>query len=141
MSRYKPGESGNKKGRPPKPKSARIDIKAMLKDALNSTLNMRIGNKEERTTFLKAGLMQMMHQVAKGDAKARRDMIWMAEKFGVNLAESVEREAGELLVADHRAILEAYVTAHNDLKDRSAAEPIIAPPDLQDDDPPEGGDA
>jgi hypothetical protein len=141
MSRFKKGQSGNPKGRPPKPKSDRIDIKTMLKEALNDTVNMRMGDKEERTTYLKAGLMQLVHQYAKGDAKARRDMFWLAEKHGINLAESVESGIGGLPAADHRAVLEAYIAARNQASDRSAAEPVIAPPDLQDDDPSEDGGA
>ncbi len=141
MSRFKKGQSGNPKGRPPKPKSDRIDIKAMMKEALNGTVKMRIGDKETPTTYFNAGLTQMVHQFAKGDPKARRDVFALAEKLGINLVESVEREAGGLLTAENLAILEAYITNRNQASDRTAAEPVIAPPDLQDDDLSEDGDA
>jgi hypothetical protein len=137
MSRYKPGQSGNPKGRPRKPKSDRINIRAMIKEALNGNLTMRIGDKEARTTYLKAGLVQMATQFAKGDAKARRDVIWLAEKYGMNLLEGIDHEVDELQGADHRATLEAYIASLNGTEDVSASEPTIAPPDLQDDDKPD----
>jgi hypothetical protein len=102
MGRYKKGESGNPKGRPPKPKSERIDIRAMLEEALNGKLILRIGNKEEQTTYIKAGLKQLAQQFAKGDAKARRDVFWLAEKYGLNLVESLDENDGDPLAAGPR---------------------------------------
>jgi hypothetical protein len=133
-SRYKKGESGNLKGRPPKPKGEQLDVKVLFKKLLGTKTTVSVAGNEQSVTLLEAGLMQLMMQFAKGDAKARRDLFWLAEKYGVNLLEGQEKEIGKLLNADHRAILDSYVARFTAPKERSAEDPEIAPADLLDDD-------
>jgi hypothetical protein len=133
--RYEKGQSGNPKGRPKKPKSDQIDVKALLKKMLSKKMILTSGGIEHAVTTFEAGLMQLGHQFAKGDAKARRDLFWIFEKYGVNPFEGREREIGKLFSSDHhRSVLAEYVKRASGPQDRSAEEPKIAPPDLIDDD-------
>jgi hypothetical protein len=134
-SRFEKGQSGNPRGRPKKPKSDQLDVKALFKKMLGKKMILTSGGIEHAVTTLEAGLLQLGNQFAKGDAKARRDLFWMIEKYGVNLFEGHEREIGKMLSSDHhRSVLEEYVKRASGPQDRSAEEPKIAPPDLVDDD-------
>jgi hypothetical protein len=138
-SRYKKGQSGNLKGRPKKPKSDQLDVKPLFKKMLSKKMTLTSGGVEHTVTTLEAGLLQLGNQFAKGDAKARRDLFWLIEKYDVNLFEGHERDIGKLLSPDHhRRVLEEYVKRASGPKDRSAEDPKIAPPDLLDDDKPDG---
>jgi hypothetical protein len=127
--------AANPRGRPKKLKSDQPDVKALFKKMLGKKMILTSGGVEHAVTTLEAGLLQLGNQFAKGDAKARRDLFWMIEKYGVNLFEGHEPEIGKMLSSDHhRSVLEEYVKRVSGPQDRSAEEPKIAPPDLVDDD-------
>ena len=80
-----------------------------------------------------AGIEQLVAQFAKGDRHARRDLITLADKLGVDLLAGQHKGVQEALASNHEAILEAYVERQYD-KVRTPS-PVIAPPELLDDDP------
>src|ERR1700739_1615347 len=82
---FKPGQSGNPKGRKPKLQSNTPDVKKMFEEALNEKVKLREGQKERLASKLEIGLRQLATQVAKGDARAFRIAFELAKKFGVNL--------------------------------------------------------
>jgi hypothetical protein len=81
---YKKGQSGNPKGRKPKP-SIQLDLKLALEQALNQKIRLRQGEKERLVTMATAGIEQLVAQYAKGDPRARQQLIAIADKLGVDL--------------------------------------------------------
>ena len=83
--RFKPGQSGNPKGAHPKPRSIAPDLKALFERALSTKVTLRQGEKEKIITKAAAGIEQLVNQFAKGDRHARRDVLTLAARFGVDL--------------------------------------------------------
>jgi hypothetical protein len=131
--RFKPGKSGNPKGAKPKPPSIAPDLKLALERALNKTVKLKQGEKERIVTMAVAGIEQLVAQFAKGDRHARRDLFAVADKLGVDLLAGQHQAVQEALASNHQAILEAYVARQYDKVVQSS--PVLAPPELLDDDP------
>jgi hypothetical protein len=130
---FKPGRSGNPRGAKRKPKSMAPDLKAALERALNKTVKLKQGEQERIVTMAVAGIEQLVAQFAKGDRHARRDLIALADKLGVDLMAGQHQAIDEALSANHEAILLTYVRRQYDRVVTPA--PVFAPPDLLDDDP------
>jgi hypothetical protein len=129
---FKPGQSGNPKGAKRKPKSIAPDLKAALEGALSKTIKLKQGEKERIVTMAAAGIEQLVAQYVKGDRHARRDLIVLAPKLGVDLTAGHQQVVEDALSADHAAILQAYVRRQSN--EVAAAAPVFAPPELLDDD-------
>jgi hypothetical protein len=56
-----------------------------------------------------AGIEQLVAQFAKGDRHARRDLIALADKLGVDLLAGQHQIIQDALAANHEAILRTYV--------------------------------
>jgi hypothetical protein len=138
---FKPGQSGNPKGAKRKPPSIAPDLKMALERALNKTVRLKQGEKERIVTMAAAGIEQLVAQFAKGDRHARRDLVDLAEKLGVDLTAGQHQAVQEALAADHQAILEAYVARRQGVTAPCSPSPVFAPPELLDDDSdqPSGG--
>jgi hypothetical protein len=80
-----------------------------------------------------AGIEQLVAQYVRGDHRARRDLIALADKLGVDLMAGQQQALQEALTADHEAILLTYVERQYDKVFTPA--PVFAPPELLDDDP------
>ena len=132
---YKPGQSGNPKGARRKPPSIAPDLKLLLERALSTKVKLKQGEKEQIVTKAAAGIEQLVNQFAKGDSHARRDLIALADKLGVDLLAGQRSAIQEALAPNHQAIIDAYVARRSDVEARSSASsPVIAPPELADDD-------
>lgn len=127
------GQSGNPKGAKRKPKSMATDLKVALESALKKTAKVKQGDKERIMTMAVAGMEQLAVQFAKGDRYARRDLIALADKLGVDLMAGERQAIQEALATNHEAILRTYVERQRDKV--SAPEPVFAPPELLDDEP------
>jgi hypothetical protein len=130
---YKPGQSGNPKGAKRKPPSITPDLKAALQQALNKKVKLKQGDKERLVTMATAGIEQLVTQFLKGDHRARRDLIALADKLGIDLMAGQQQAVQDALATDHEAILLSYVQRQYDKVVTSA--PVFAPPELLDDDP------
>jgi hypothetical protein len=130
---YKPGQSGNPKGRKPKPPSMLPDLKRIFEDALSEKVTLKQGDKERTLTMAETGIKQLVAQYAKGDRHARRDVFTYAEKLGIDLVAG-RKAIEEILAADHQAILDAYVARRTQASVPSASSPVFAPAELLDDD-------
>ncbi len=130
---FKPGQSGNPKGAKRKAPSMAPDLKAALERALNNPIKLKQGEKERIVTMATAGMEQLVALYAKGDRHARRDVFWLADKLGIDLMAGQNQAIQEALTADHEAILLAYLRRQYDKVLVPA--PVIAPPELLDDDP------
>jgi len=113
---FKPGRSGNPKGARRKVPSIVPDLKAVLERALGKTVTLRQGERERIVTMATAGIEQLVTQFAKGDRHARRDLMDLAQKLGVDLAagqgKAIERALETDLTADDEALLADYLQRH-----------------------------
>jgi hypothetical protein len=130
--RFKPGQSGNPKGAKRKPKSMAEDLKAALERALNKPIKLKQGEKERTVTMAAAGIEQLVTQYVKGDRHARRDLLALADRLGVDLVAGHQQAIQDALDTNHAAILSAYVQRQTNKVDTAA--PVFAPPELLDDD-------
>ena len=130
---FKKGQSGNPKGAKRKPQSVAPDLKVALERALNETVMLKQGEKEQTVTLAVAGIKQLVTQYAKGDHRARRDLIALADKLGVDLMAGQNQAIQEALATDHEAILLTYLRRQYDKV--FVSPPVFAPPELLDDDP------
>jgi hypothetical protein len=132
---FRPGQSGNPKGRKRKKASLIPKLKEEFERVFSQKLKVTQGDEQRFITRWVAGLEQLSIQFAKGDRHARRDVLYFAEKLGVDLLNSTAADA--TVCADHQAILDAYVERRMQEKALSASSPVIAPPELLDDAPDE----
>ena len=130
---FKSGQSGNPKGARRKQPAIALDLKAALEQALNKKVRLKQGDKERLVTMAIAGMEQMVAQFAKGDRHARRDLIALADKLGVDLLAGQHQIIQDALAANHEVILRTYVERQSDKV--VAPSPVLAPPELLDDDP------
>lgn len=129
---FKPGQSGNPKGAKRKPPSIVPDLKALLEHALNKRVTLKQGAKERIVSLAAAGIEQLVAQFAKGDRHARRDLIVLADKLGVDLVTGQRQAIEDALGPNPQAILDAYVARQHDRTQRPTR--VLAPPELLDDD-------
>jgi Family of unknown function (DUF5681) len=131
---WRPGQSGNPKGRKRKEPSIEPALKVSLERALNSKVTLRRGERETVVTCAQAGIEQLAAQYAKGDRHARRDLFAIAEKLGVNLARDPGGTIDQVLADTAQSALDDYVARQMGTKEVSAPSPVLAPPELLDDD-------
>jgi Family of unknown function (DUF5681) len=136
-TRFKPGQSGNPKGAKRKPQSSAPDLKALFERALSKKVTLKQGENVRVVTMAEAGMEQVVAQYAKGDRHARRDVIALADKLGVDLMPGQRKAIEEALPTNHQAIVEAYVLRQYDRVVRPS--PVLAPAELLDDDITEQG--
>jgi hypothetical protein len=119
---FKPGQSGNPAGARRKPSTIAPDLKALFERALNEKVTLRQGEREKIITKAAAGIEQLVNQFAKGDRHARRDLLALAERLGVDLVagqgDALEQTVAAALSANDEALLADYVQRHAVQPDR-----------------------
>jgi Family of unknown function (DUF5681) len=133
---WKPGQSGNPKGAKRKKRSLIPELKEQFERVFSQKLKVTQGDRQRLITRWVAGLEQLSIQFAKGDRHARRDVLYFAERLGMDLL-TPTKASDETVSADHDAILEAYVERRMQEKTLFASSPVLAPPALLDDTPDE----
>jgi Family of unknown function (DUF5681) len=120
---FKPGQSGNPKGARRKPRSIAPDLKALFERALTGKVTLRQGDREKVITKAAAGIEQLVNQFAKGDHRARRDLLTLAERLGVDLVpgqgDALAQSVASALSANDEALLADYVRRHAGQADRA----------------------
>jgi hypothetical protein len=113
---FKPGQSGNPAGARRKPGSIAPDLKALFERALNEKVTLRQGERERIISKLDAGIQHLVNQFAKGDRHARRDLLALAERLGIDLVPGqgagLEQSVAAALSANDEALLADYVQRH-----------------------------
>jgi hypothetical protein len=137
--RFKPGQSGNPKGAPRKVRPLTPEFKEIFVRALNKKAKLTQGERERSITMFAAGMEQLAVQFAKGCRHARRDVFWIAKELGIDLLGSNTIPA-QGIAWDRRAILDGFLERAKGEKTLSAGSPVIASPELRDDDLPDEGD-
>ena len=130
---FKKGQSGNPTGAKRKPPSLLPDLKRLFEQALSEKVTLRQGEKERTLTMAEAGIKQLIAQFAKGDRHARRDVFAYAAMLGIEIT-SHRTTIEEALASDYQAILNAYLARQTQVTAPSKHSPVIAPPELLDDD-------
>jgi len=120
---FKPGQSGNPKGR--KRKHPIVpDLKATLERALNRKVALAQGEKEQIVSKVEAGINQLVDAFAAGDRHARRDLIDLALRLGVDLLgnqrRAIESALHEPISAQDQAVLQDYLRRHGTAPDDSS---------------------
>ena len=80
---FKPGQSGNPSGRHPAPRTP----PEIIDHTLNRMVTVTIDGRRRKMTTFHAFWMQLMEAAARGDARARRDLLEFAVKFGYDPSE------------------------------------------------------
>lgn len=75
-SRFKPGQSGNAKGRPRKSK----ELHKLIQAELDTTIPVQEAGREKRITKREAIIKQLVNRAIKGDAKASQFLLAHLEK-------------------------------------------------------------
>jgi len=113
---FKPGQSGNPKGARRKPRSVAPDLKALFERALSAKVTLRQGEQEKIITKAAAGIEQLVNQFAKGDRHARRDLLALAARLGIDLmagqSDALEQSVATAISANDEALLADYVRRH-----------------------------
>ncbi len=112
-SQFKPGQSGNPAGGKLKRSPVAADLKTSLERALNEQASFRIGERDLVMTKAAAGIAQLVAQFAEGDRYARRDLIALADKLGVDLTAGQAGAIGDavatLMSANDEAIIADFL--------------------------------
>lgn len=112
--RFKRGQSGNPSGK--RRKASAPDLKAQLQRALNKTVTIRSGKHQRVMSKGAAGIEQLVDQFAAGDRNARRDLMVLAEKLGIDLttghSQAIESALEENLATEDEELLADFVQRH-----------------------------
>ena len=123
---FRPGQSGNPKGARRKSRSIALDLKALFERALSAKVTLRQGEQEKIISKAAAGIEQLVNQFAKGDRHARRDLLALAARFGVDLVaghgDALEQSVAAALSANDEALLADYVRRHDAVQLERAGE-------------------
>src|SRR4029453_13891396 len=94
-----------------------------LGGALSEKVSLKKGEKERILTKAAAGIEQLVNQFAKGDRHARRDLIALAERLGVDLVAgqgaALEQSVAAALSANDEALLADLVQRKTVQADRA----------------------
>lgn len=111
-SRFKPGQSGNPRGRPPGVKSLSDIVRKIVGQKVTITENGRT----RRVPRLEAILLRAAGEASRGDARALRLLLQLTERYGESAQSAIDRET---TAAEDIAILRRYLP---DFDDPSPAE-------------------
>ncbi|MBO6718883.1 MAG: hypothetical protein JJ913_13075 [Rhizobiaceae bacterium] len=105
--RFKPGRSGNPKGRPRGAKS----YKAIVAAALHEKITVSTPRGRKRMTKLEALIQTNMNAALKGDPKATDQILKIARDHGLanEVADAIDAAASAALREEDRAILERHL--------------------------------
>jgi Family of unknown function (DUF5681) len=102
-SRFKPGTSGNPKGRP----KGRKNLKTLIREAMTASILIQEGQKTRRVSRIEGVVLRLLQSGLKGSDKSVMTIIKMALQLGflqdssesseIGLSREDERILGELL--------------------------------------------
>jgi len=114
--RFKPGQSGNPKGRP----IGRSNAKTTMARIINETIPVREGQKIRNMTRLEAMLQAHTVKAIKGDARSTVIILGVAKQMGLLTDE--ENEKGAALPEEGAAILSDYVRRNSGSADGNSTD-------------------
>ena len=110
--RFPKGVSGNPEGKRKRAKAP--DLDTHLQVALARPVTIRNAKQRKTYTKGKAGIEHLVDQWAKGDRHARRDLLLLCDRLGVDLTdrEALEDALEDALSAEDEALLSDFVKRH-----------------------------
>ncbi|MFG1225585.1 DUF5681 domain-containing protein [Xanthobacter wiegelii] len=111
-TRFKPGQSGNPKGRQKGSKSFKATVGAIL----NEKIKVQTPHGTKRITKLEALVHTNLNNALKGDPKATDQVFRIAREAGLveEVAEVFDKLTMQQLVEEDQAILERFARRHSD---------------------------
>src|ERR1700746_1539330 len=97
-SRFKPGQSGNQRGRP----KGTLNFTTDLKRTLQAPVTLNDGRKTRRVTTQEAALLRLAEKALNGDPRALEKLVSLSATLSTNNAESPSKT----MAADDQAILD-----------------------------------
>ena len=128
-TRYKPGQSGNRRGRPKRQRN----VRTVVEETLNQRITIREGNATRSLTKLDGVILTMINDALKGEPKARAALISLVRSLGMT-GEAPAANNSEPLTDNDDALLADYLerrgaaSTPHDPKDGGAATPGTAAP-------------
>jgi hypothetical protein len=104
---FKPGQSGNPRGRPKGARNLRTDLTRMMK----KHVSVRENGKQRRITRQEAMLLSLYDKALHGDVKAAVNIINMIIKLEPS---PTDQSRSELVSEADRAIIEDFLRRHGD---------------------------
>ncbi len=106
-TRFKPGQSGNPKGR----RKGQRNVHTVVDEVLSQRITIREGNRTRSVSKLDAMIVTMVNAALKGDAKAQASLIAMMRSLGMT-AEPPPATNLEPLTADDQGLIADYFRRH-----------------------------
>ena len=102
-TRFKPGQSGNPKGR----RKGQRNVHTVVDEALSERITIREGNRTRSVTKLDAVILTMVSAALKGDTKAQAQLIMLLRSLGMT-GEPPEAPTQEPFTADDQGLIADY---------------------------------
>jgi Family of unknown function (DUF5681) len=112
---FQKGHSGNPAGiNQTRARSGAPDLKVSLARELKKHVKIKSGKQTLTVTQAAAGIGELVRQFAKGDHRARRDLILLCDKLAVDLTsrETLQGALEDALSPDDEALLADFVRRH-----------------------------
>jgi hypothetical protein len=102
-SRFKPGMSGNAKGRP----KGRKNLKTLIRQAMTAKISVQEGSSTRRVSKIVGVVLRQLQSALKGNDRAAMAVVKIAMQMGfLEEADSNPAEAAELSPADEQILQE-----------------------------------
>jgi hypothetical protein len=102
-SRFKPGRSGNAKGRP----QGRKNLKTLIRQAMTANISVQEGSSTRRVSKIEGVVLRQLQSALRGNDRSAMAVIKMAMQMGfLDEADSSPAETAELSAADKQILQE-----------------------------------
>ncbi|EAQ33375.1 hypothetical protein NB311A_08717 [Nitrobacter sp. Nb-311A] len=101
-SQFKPGQSGNPKGRP----KGTVNLRSDLREELGEHIRVREGERELKVSKQRAMLKALVSKALKGDARAAHIVLTLVEKL---FEPEAAKDTVPDLTSEDQAILERFL--------------------------------
>src|SRR5262249_37322258 len=107
------------------------DMKLELERELNKQITVRQGKRSTTVRQTMAGISKLVGQFVEGNPRARRDLILLCEKLGVELVDrdALQGALEDVLSAEDEAILADFVRRHSEYPVRADLAPSLSSKD------------
>jgi Family of unknown function (DUF5681) len=103
-TRFKPGQSGNPKGR----QKGQRNVHTVLDETLNQRITIREGNRTRSLTKLDGVILTIVNGAVKGDTKAQAALMTMMRSVGM-IGEAPEIADAQPFTANDEAVIEDFL--------------------------------
>jgi hypothetical protein len=107
QTRFKPGQSGNPKGR----RKGQRNVHTVVDEALSQRITIREGNRTRSVTKLDAVIVTMVNAALKGDAKAQASLMAIMRSLGMT-GEPPQATTTEPFTPDDQSLIADYFRRH-----------------------------